>query len=358
MQNKKIVLYSDPKVGLGENAFLALLEDELHRLGVHIVPSYKYLIYERLALGQGRAIFVFHLHFPDWVIQNSKILTFKKAIMLTFQLLLALLLNIKIVRTVHDFGPLHTSNDKLNHFLQKFIYNLASKCIFLSRSSRDRYFEIFRIQKDRSEKNIAIPLPGYGCHYPNRITKDQARNILNIKPDKFVVLLFGSLKPYKHAIETTALFHRLLSTNLVLLIVGRPHPIFFDHKSFFKAVDNDPRILCIPKSIPVDEVQIYLNASDILLLPYQTEQTCGSGVLMLAFDFKIPVLARRNSYCNDLLKGSENILFETDEELCDILKTIQDRDLNSAKKFMLDEAVKYSPSVIAKRYLEEIYGNL
>jgi glycosyltransferase involved in cell wall biosynthesis len=50
-----------------------------------------------------------------------------------------------------------------------------------------------------------------------------------------------------------------------------------------------PFVIVHPRTIPADEMQLFLGAADIVVLPYL--RSLNSGVLMLAFTFGVPVVA-------------------------------------------------------------------
>lgn len=83
-------------------------------------------------------------------------------------------------------------------------------------------------------------------------------------------------------------FKRLNAPQTKLLIVGKP----YNNKiaeNILKRCNKNENIKSFFKFIPDDEVQIYMNAADVVVLPYRDILT--SGVVMLAVSFSKPVIA-------------------------------------------------------------------
>jgi glycosyltransferase involved in cell wall biosynthesis len=103
-----------------------------------------------------------------------------------------------------------------------------------------------------------------------------------------VFLFLGLLRPYKGLEELLPAFRSLPDPNAALLIAGRPRPSDYAAHLAEQAA-YDPRVLLHPHFVPVDEVQVWMNAADAVVLPYR--QITTSGAAMLAWSFGKPVIA-------------------------------------------------------------------
>jgi glycosyltransferase involved in cell wall biosynthesis len=143
-----------------------------------------------------------------------------------------------------------------------------------------------------------IPHGHYIDAYPNTITRADARRALHlpltINHSPFTInhsptlLFLGLLRPYKGLEELLPAFRSLPDPNAVLLIAGRPRPSDYAARLAAQAND-DPRVRWHPHFVPVDEVQLWMNAADAVVLPYR--QITTSGAAMLAWSFGKPVIA-------------------------------------------------------------------
>jgi beta-1,4-mannosyltransferase len=103
-----------------------------------------------------------------------------------------------------------------------------------------------------------------------------------------VVLFFGQLRPYKRPVSLIELFRRAARAEDRLLIAGKP--ITKDLAEAVRdAAGSDARITLFLDVVERVEVQYWLRAADLVVLPY--ERITNSGAAMLALDFDRPVVA-------------------------------------------------------------------
>jgi glycosyltransferase involved in cell wall biosynthesis len=138
-----------------------------------------------------------------------------------------------------------------------------------------------------------IPHGHYIDAYPNTVTRADARRARHLpltigRSSSTVFLFFGLIRPYKGLEELLPAFHSLGDANAVLLIAGRSRPSDYAARLAAQA-GPDPRVVWHPHFVPNDEVQGWMNAADIVALPYR--QITTSGAAMLAWSFGKPVIA-------------------------------------------------------------------
>ena len=75
---------------------------------------------------------------------------------------------------------------------------------------------------------------------------------------------------------------------------------------------NTPGVSAHIKFIPDEEVQVFFNAADVVILPYRAVLTSGSAIL--AISFGKPVIAPALGLITDLIRdGEEGLLYDPDE---------------------------------------------
>ena len=155
--------------------------------------------------------------------------------------------------------------------------------------------------------SLAIPHGHYIDCYPNEIGREAARDRLGLPADAFVYLALGLMRPYKGLEELAPAFRSLPDRDVVLLLAGKPSPASYA-ETLARLTVGDPRIRLIPQFVPPQDVQLYLNAADICVLPYR--QITTSGAALLAFSFGAPVLAPRIGAFPHLLAEGRGILYD------------------------------------------------
>lgn len=129
--------------------------------------------------------------------------------------------------------------------------------------------------------------PHYKEHYPNNLTKQQARAILGLDMTDEVWLHFGSIKPYKRVDKLIGQFMLLPGEHRKLLIAGQVHKV--DLVKLKALVAEDERVKLMIGFVPDGEVQTYFKAADVLVLAYDKITTSGSAMLGMSFGLNIVV---------------------------------------------------------------------
>lgn len=154
---------------------------------------------------------------------------------------------------------------------------------------------------------VTIPHGHYLTAYPNEIGRAAARNRLGLPQDAFVFVTLGLLRPYKGLEELVPAFRALSEEKVCLVLAGQPaSPAYAERLKALTAAD--PRIYFRPGLVPNEEVQIHLNATDVVVLPYR--QITTSGAALLAFSFGRPIVAPAIGAFPNLAAGRRGILYD------------------------------------------------
>jgi glycosyltransferase involved in cell wall biosynthesis len=127
--------------------------------------------------------------------------------------------------------------------------------------------------------------------YPDRVSREEARAKFGLSDGAAVMTFIGLLRPYKnvpHLVRTVRALPQ--ERNAVLLVGGRPlDPTLAPEVE--KAAGGDPRVRLALRRVPDEEVQHYLRAADLVVLPFTDITNSVSALLALSFDR--PVLVPR-----------------------------------------------------------------
>ena len=117
----------------------------------------------------------------------------------------------------------------------------------------------------------------------------------------------GYIKPYKGILELIKSFQDFFNDDSLLLIVGQVmDKEYFDE---IKRISMN-KVVIVPKFVPSNEIQFYMNASDIVVLPFKSIENSGSVILAMGFEKtiiapKIGVLTERLISQIDLLYSNK-----------------------------------------------------
>ena len=194
---------------------------------------------------------------------------------------------IKIVWTIHDLAPHDLVYPRIElPFWQDFVRR-ADGVIALTheglRLARDKYARL------RELPAFVIPHGHFRKVYPKTMSRTQARSALGIANSEFVLTYFGQIRPYKNVPRLIRAFRQLDDPDTRLFVCGRLSKRVDLGEEIETAASADPRIRLILRYIEAYEIESYLTASDLIVLPYSEILNSGSAFLGLSFDRPILV---------------------------------------------------------------------
>ncbi len=293
-----------------------------------------------------RSIDVLHLHWLEHIyVSDSTLRTVRNLLSLIGFLVFARVVRILVVYTIHNLAPHSPRYPRLNLFAHWLVCNLANAVHVHDTRGREMISPFL----SKRTRLYVVPHGNYITAYPNNCTRNEAREKFGIAGDAFVYLFLGQLRPNKGIDHLIAAFTKLADSNAALLIAGwAPEPRYGD-KVAALAMD-DPRITLHRKFVEAIEVQYFMNACDVCVLPYRSVTTSGAAIL--AFSFGRPIVAPGIGCFLDLVRGSCGILYSPTGEaaLSDALVKARKLDLGRAKSEALSLARSFDWAEIGQRH--------
>ncbi len=206
-----------------------------------------------------------------------------------------------IVTTVHNYEP-HTLDDCER--LYEMIYRKSDGIIHLGKASRRFFFDKYSFAPDKI--HTIIPHGNYAC-FPNHISSDEARNRLGLGQDDVVFLCFGAVRHPEERDLLIESFDRVGMGRKKMLVAGRVPPPSWDTFLYWR-IKCDRRLLIHSGWIPSEDVQLYFNAADIVVIPRRGE--LNSGNVALGFTFGCPVVGPDEGVIGEVLKKNGNPVYE------------------------------------------------
>lgn len=186
--------------------------------------------------------------------------------------------NVAKVITLHDPMLHQGERSPLLLLLQRIAMKQASRVILLSQS----FIDLVEGQGVPRELISVIPLGEFSYYLRDAKT---STTIIRKKP---TLLFFGRIFAYKGLDVLLAAFplikKRIPEVKLLIVGVG-------DLRSYTTQLTNLPNVTVINRWIPDDEVASYFREADVLVMPYT--DASQSGVIPIAYMFKVPVVAAR-----------------------------------------------------------------
>ncbi len=206
----------------------------------------------------------------------------------------------QLVWTVHNTLAHECSSPLIEKSFRWFIRYLCSDIIVMSEYSRQEFTRMYR----RTKRVHIIPHGNYIGSYPNQVSRVDARQKLGIAPQQKVLLYCGMVRRYKGIDHLITAFNKLQDSDVVLLIAGsrRYDPDLC--AEIEQAAQIDSRILLRLEFIPDEDIQIYMNACDWVVLPYK--KLLNSGSVLLALSFARPVIVPQRGAITELISDGKH----------------------------------------------------
>lgn len=224
------------------------------------------------------------------ILWNNKFETFDR----TALMLLYKLCGRKVVFTAHNVnaGKRDGNDSLLNRLTLKVQYSLSDHIFVHTEQMKRELIEDFGI---RESAVTVIPFGMNNAVPMTALTRSQARQTLAIAPTDRTMVFFGALRPYKGLEYLVPAFLQLAADNPAyrLIIAGGPRKGDEEYLAdVLRQIDQSPcrdRVIQVIRDIPDEDIELYLKAADVAVMPYT--HVFQSGVIFLAYAFGLPVVA-------------------------------------------------------------------
>lgn len=205
----------------------------------------------------------------------------------------------KLVWTVHNTLSHQCNHPLIEKSLRWFLSRMCNDIIVMSEYSRKEFVRMYW----RTKRVHIVPHGNYIGVYSNQISSVDARHKLGIAPNQQVLLHLGRVMRYKGISNLLAAFTQIKNPDVILLIAGACTEVEL-LAEIEQAAQKDPRIILRLEFIPDDDIQLYMNACNWVVLPYK--KILNSGSALLALSFKRPVIVPSKGILTELITNSED----------------------------------------------------
>ena len=242
------------------------------------------------------------------ILWNNKVEFFDRTILMAYYKMMGK----KIAFTAHNVNQARRDarDSFLNRFTLRIQYALCDRIFVHTRKMGDELREGFHVPE---EKIVVIRHPVNNVFPDTDLTPAKAKQRLGLRPDEKAVLCLGRLRPYKGVEHLLAAFRPLVEKDQSyrLIIAGEPKKGSEDYRAEIeRSVEKDfesGTVILKIQFIPDEDMELYLKAADVLVLPYK--EIFQSGVLFLAYSFGLPVVATDvGSFREEIVEGRTGFL--------------------------------------------------
>ncbi len=296
------------------NAYQRELANGLRAQGVTVVAQptgrRRLLPILQAIRAQGRPN-VLHLHWTEPYISGGRPdVSRVRALRTILELRLLRGAGTPIVWTAHDLSRHDRAVDPLEMRFQRALFRVSSAVIVHCETAREALLEALALPAGEAQRVRVVPHGHYVAAYRNDVSRENARARLGIKSDGPIVAFVGWVRPYKGVRELVTAFRGLPGDELRLLVAGQALDIGYASEIRDQAA-GDARIMLYLEFVPDDDLQLYLNAADVVALPYREIFTSGS--VLLAISFGKAVIAPRRGCIGETLDQGGAFLYDADD---------------------------------------------
>ena len=249
-----------------------------------------------------------------------------------------------VVITVHNI--VHHEKKSIYGLCSKILFKLGDHFIVHSKSNKDLMKKIYDIDRDRITQIAHGPLE---FQHSKDITREDARDMLKLRPQDQVVLIFGAIRPYKGMDIALRAFARVIREipEARLVIAGRLWESWERYEKIVREENISDYLTKHLHYIDTDEVAKYFIASDLVILPYlHFDSQSGAGATAVAFNK--PMIVSRAGGLPELVMDQKNVVPPGD------MKALSGRIINCLKnrsilEQMSSESEKIAESISWKR---------
>jgi len=256
------------------------------------------------------------------ILWNNKFEHFDRTLLMLYYRLLGK----RIVLTAHNVnaGVRDANDTRLNRLTLGIQYRLADHIFVHTEQMRDDLLATFGVPK----ASVSVIRYGINNAVPSTtLTCEQARRRLGIGKSEKAILFFGNITAYKGLEYLIDAFERIVADggDYRLIVAGRAKkssdPYVADIQERLSRKPVRERTMLRMEFIPDEEMELYLKAADVTVLPYT--RIFQSGVLFLAYSFGLPVIASDvGSLRDDVVEGKTGFICKPEDPL-DLAKTIE-----------------------------------
>jgi glycosyltransferase involved in cell wall biosynthesis len=237
------------------------------------------------------------------ILWNSKIQLFDRTLLMLYYKGMGK----KIALTAHNVnqGRRDGNDSLLNRLTLRVQYGLTDHIFVHTQKMKDELVAEFDVQE---QKVTVIRHPINDAFPDMRLSPEEAKHQLGLRNCDKAILCFGRIKPYKGIEHLLAAFQNLAKhdADYRLIVAGEVQKGNEEYLSQIKRMVPHElergQVILKTQFIPDEDMELYLKAADVMVLPYN--EIFQSGVLFLGYSFGLPVIATDvGSFKEEIVEG-------------------------------------------------------
>lgn len=269
---------------------------------------------------------VIHVHWIAPYLVNERLsISLVKSMVFLQATLVAKLLGTDIVWTVHNVLDHERRQPDLELTVRQIYARLVDAIIVHCSAAEETVVRRYNLPS--KAKTFVVPHGHYDDSYENTVSQRQARDRLGLDQDVTTFLYFGRIRPYKQVPRLVEEFAGMEGEDIRLVVAGNPTDETEVQRMQLTCREDD-RITTRFEFIADEEMQVYLNAANAIVLPYRDILTSGSAILGMSF--RKPIIGPCVGCLPELLDEQPELLYDPDvDSLADAMGQGRTADLDA-----------------------------
>lgn len=224
----------------------------------------------------------------------------------------------KIVLSVHNITPHIVISKKVywlmlttDRFIKKLIFPYVDRFIVHNARNKKQIMELYNID---SNKISIIPHGALQPHNILNISKDEARELLNLPKNRHIILHFGYIREDKgiDLLLGSLVYIKKEIPDVILLIAGQCLTSWSTFDAIIKKYNLQENVILKLEYVPDSQTELYFSASDLVALSYKEPFDTHGGVGSLSLTFKKPMIVTSVGGLNEYVKDEKVIVKPND----------------------------------------------
>ena len=243
------------------------------------------------------------------ILWNSKVQLFDRTLLMLYYKAMGK----QIALTAHNVnqGRRDGNDSLLNRLTLTMQYRLTDHIFVHTQKMKNELIAEFGV----SEQAVTVVRHPINDVFPDScLTPAEAKRQLGLRNHEKAILCFGRIKPYKGIEHLLEAFQILVKDDgsYRLIIAGEVEERSKEYLNQIRRMipaelERNQQIVLKAQYIPDEEIELYLKASDVMVLSYN--EIFQSGVLFLGYSFGLPVIATDvGSFKEEIVEGRTGFL--------------------------------------------------
>ncbi len=238
--------------------------------------------------------------------------TYIRSFVFILEIFLLRMTSVKLIWTIHNLYPHNALPSRVQRLVRSYFAKECTLVRVFSETTKEDVCHNFNVEP---AKVFVVPEGSYIDHYPNTYSNNEAKSSLGLSHFSRVLLFIGGISEYKGVPDLIDAFNAIeneTKAGSLLLIAGKVKGGNL-LQEINHAIKGKVDVKLVDEFVSDEDIDLFLNASDLVVLPFKA--ITNSGSVILAMGYGKPIVTLAGSAVVARLSHQKNLLFKRSESL-------------------------------------------